>query len=87
MPVGPWSKGPGPLGLQPKSAVLANCAWSKLPTALQAFSWQAQVRLCTRYRPLRAKGKQAHQVVVAMARALRAFMWAMAKQVAGSPQA
>ena len=34
-----------------------------------------------------ATGKHAHQVVVAIARALRAFMWAIAKQVAGSPQA
>jgi transposase len=59
----------------------------KLPTAIQALSWQAQVRLCTRYRPLMATGKHAHQVVVAMARELRAFMWAIAKQVAGSPKA
>ena len=34
-----------------------------------------------------AKGKHAKQVVVAMARELRAFMWAMAKQVAGAPKA
>jgi transposase len=60
---------------------------AKLPTAIQAISWQAQVRLCTRYRQRMATGKQAHQVVVAMVRACSAFMWAMAKQVAGSPQA
>ena len=59
----------------------------KLPTAIQAISWQAQVRLCTRYRPLLAQGKNAHQGVVAMARAWSAFMWAMAQQVAGAPQA
>ena len=59
----------------------------KLPTAIQAISWKAQVRLCTRYRPLMATGKHAHQVVVAIARAWRAFMWAMAKQVAGAPKA
>jgi hypothetical protein len=34
-----------------------------------------------------AKGKHANQVVVAVARELRAFMWAIAKQVAGSPKA
>ena len=60
---------------------------AKLPTAIHALSWQAQVRLCTRSRQLMAQGKHAHQVVVAMARALRAFMWAMATQVAGSPKA
>ncbi len=59
----------------------------KLPTAIQAISWKAQVRLCTRYRQLMATGQHAPQVVVAMARDCSAFMWAMAKQVAGSPNA
>src|SRR5262249_10516154 len=59
----------------------------KLPTAIQAISWKAQVRLCKRYRQLMAKGKHANQVVVAIARELSAFMWAIAKQVAGSPKA
>jgi transposase len=59
----------------------------KLPTAIQAISWKAQVRLCTQYRQLMAKGKNANQVVVAIARELRAFMWAIAKQVAVRPQA
>ena len=54
----------------------------KLPPALQAISWKAQVRLCKRYRQLMAKGKNANQVVVAIARELSAFMWAIAKQVA-----
>jgi transposase len=40
----------------------------KLPTAIQAISWKAPVRLCTRSRQLMAKGKHAHQVVVAIAR-------------------
>jgi hypothetical protein len=35
---------------------------------IQAISWQAQVRLCTRYRQLMAKGKNANPVVVAIAR-------------------
>ena len=54
----------------------------KLPAAIQAISWKAQVRRCKRYRHLMATGKKAHQVVVAMARELRACMWAIAKQVA-----
>jgi transposase len=60
---------------------------AKLPTAIQAISWQAPVRLCKRYRPLMATGKHAHQVVVAMARALRACLWAMAKQIPVTPNA
>src|SRR5712691_3858233 len=59
----------------------------KLPQAIQAIRWQAQVRLCKRYRQLMAKGKQATQVVVAIARALSAFMWAMATQVTVPPKA
>jgi transposase len=51
------------------------------PKALQDISWKAQVRLCQRYRKLMARGKHANQVVVAIARALVAFMWALAKQV------
>jgi transposase len=42
---------------------------AKLPTAIQAISWKAQGRLCTRDRQLMAKGTHAHQVVGAMARA------------------
>jgi transposase len=58
-----------------------------LPTVIQAISWQVQVRLCTRYRHLMATGKQAPQVVVAMAREWSACMWAIAKQVPGPPKA
>jgi len=57
-----------------------------LPKAIQAISWKAQVRLCKRYRQLLAKGKNANQVVVAIARELSAFMWAIAKQVTVSPK-
>ena len=59
----------------------------KLPKVIQAISWKAQVRLCKRYRQLMAKGKNANQVVVAIARALSAFMWAMAQQVTVPPKA
>jgi len=55
------------------------------PKAIQDISWKAQVRLCTRYRRLMARGKQANQVVVASARELVGFMWAMANQVAVTP--
>ena len=53
----------------------------KVPKSIQDLSWKAQVRLCKRYRQLSARGKNAHQVVVAIARELRAFMWAIAQEV------
>jgi transposase len=54
---------------------------AKLPPALQAISWKAQGRLCKRYRQLRATGKNATQVVVAIAWEWSACRWAIAKQV------
>jgi transposase len=53
----------------------------QLPKPIQDISWKAQVRLCKRYRKLSARGKHANQVVVAIARELIAFMWAIAREV------
>ena len=53
----------------------------KLPKAIQDISWKAQVRLCTRFRQLTARGKHANQVVVAIAREMAAFVWAIAREV------
>jgi transposase len=53
----------------------------QLPKPIQDISWKAQVRLCKRYRQLMARGKHSIQVVVAIARELAGFLWAIAKQV------
>src|SRR5499433_3920898 len=53
----------------------------KVSKPIQAISWKAQIRLCKRYRQLSARGKNANQVVVAIARELSAFMWAIAQEV------
>lgn len=42
------------------------------------ISWRAQVRLCGRYRRLMARGKNKKKIIVAIARELCAFMWAIA---------
>ena len=57
----------------------------KVPKAIQDMSWKAQVRLCKRYRQLSARGKNPNQVVVAIARELSAFMWAIAQEVPLTP--
>ena len=57
----------------------------KLPKPIQDTSWKAQVRLCKRSRQLSARGKNPNQVVVAIARELIAFMWAIAQQVPITP--
>jgi transposase len=56
----------------------------KLPPEIQAIGWKAQVRLCRRYRQPTARGKHVNQVVVAIAREMAAFAWAIARLV---PQA
>jgi transposase len=53
----------------------------QLPKPLQDISWKAQVRLCQRNRHLMARGQPPNRVVVAIARELSAFMWAIAQQV------
>jgi transposase len=53
----------------------------KLPAEIQSIGWKAQVRLCKRYRQLTARGKHANQVVVAIAREMAAFAWAIARTV------
>jgi transposase len=57
----------------------------KPPPMLQAISWKAQVRLCTRSRQLAARGKPANVVPVAIARELAGFLWAMAQAIPVTP--
>lgn len=44
-------------------------------------SWKAQVRLCNRYRRMVARGKIKQKVVIAVARELLGFMWAIGVEV------
>jgi transposase len=52
-----------------------------VPAEVRAIAWKAQVRLCKRYRLLTARGKHVNQVVVAIAREMAAFAWAIARTV------
>lgn len=49
------------------------------PKAVRDIAWKAQVRLCGRYRLLRARGKEPNKVVIAVARELAGFVWAIAR--------
>jgi transposase len=46
-----------------------------IPKAIIDRSWDAQLRLCRRFRRLVAKGKSAHIAIIAVARELVAFVW------------
>lgn len=54
------------------------------PEALTALSWKAQERLHRRYRRLLGRGKNKGRVIVAVARELLGFVWALA-QAAAAP--
>jgi transposase len=52
-----------------------------LPKTARDIGWKAQVRLCGRYRRLNAAGKKRPVVIVAIAREMAAFLWAIGRQV------
>jgi transposase len=52
-----------------------------LPKGVRDIAWKAQVRLCARYRRMRAQGKDQRLVTAAIARELLGFIWAIAQQV------
>lgn len=52
-----------------------------LPKGVRDIAWKAQLRLCPRFRKLCARRLNKNKVVVAIARELAGFVWAMAKDV------
>ncbi|MFA0025702.1 IS110-like element ISVisp2 family transposase, partial [Vibrio sp. 10N.261.49.A5] len=52
-----------------------------LPKEIVDIAWQAQQRLCRRYQRLLQKGKHRNVVVVAIAREMIAYIWAIAREV------
>ena len=52
-----------------------------LPQEICKIAWQAQVRLCSRYKRLVLRGKNSNLVKTAIARELAGFMWAIAHAV------
>ncbi len=57
-----------------------------LPKVVRDIGWKAQVRLCTRYRRLRARGKTANVVNVAIAREMVGFIWSIACTIQSAPR-
>jgi transposase len=56
-----------------------------VPKAICDTAWNAQLRLCGRFRRLAARGVPRNKVVVAVARELSGFVWAIARQVKPAP--
>ncbi len=53
-----------------------------LPQPVRDISWKAQLRLCRRYRRMRAQGKDSRLITAAIARELLGFIWAIAQVTA-----
>jgi transposase len=51
------------------------------PQSIIDLAWKAQLRLCHRFRRLRAKGLHQNKVCAAIARELSGFIWDIARQV------
>jgi transposase len=54
---------------------------TKLSKGVCDTAWKAQLRLCARFRKLAASGIPRNKVIVAVARELSGFVWAIARQV------
>ena len=67
-----------------KTQVIQQRAERTSPT-VQAIAWEAQKRLCGRYRRLMATGKVKQQVTTAVARELAGFLWAIACEAMNKP--
>jgi transposase len=52
--------------------------------AVRDIAWRAQLRLCSRYRHLIARGMHQNKVCVAIARELTAFVWDIARHTSAS---
>jgi transposase len=57
---------------------------SGLPKPVRDIAWKAQLRLCARWRRLAARKVPANKIVVATARELSGFVWAIAREVQGT---
>lgn len=69
-----------------KTRAIESRAEKTSPT-VQAIAWEAQKRLCGRYRDLIAAGKLKQQVTTAVARELAGFLWAIVCEVMGKAHA
>ena len=54
---------------------------SGLSKSITDLAWAAQLRLCSRYRRLSARGLNRNKIIVAVARELAGFVWALGQQV------
>jgi len=57
-----------------------------IPYKVRSIAWKAQLRLTKRFKMMANNGKPRNVIVVAMAREIAAFMWAIAQEIPISPK-
>ncbi len=65
----------------PRTGPAKQYVHQRLPPAVRDIATKAQARLCARYRALSGKGKTLTVTVIALARELAGFVWAIGKEV------
>jgi hypothetical protein len=60
-------------------AAILQKRWDKVSPEVRDIAWKAQVRLCGRFRRLAARKMLRNKIVVAVARELVGFIWAIAQ--------
>jgi len=66
---------------QPRVGVALRKRQDRLPEEVKRIAWKAQMRLNHKFRRLVGRGKPANKAVVAVARELLGFVWAIAHEV------
>lgn len=67
--------------LSPRVSPKLQARLEGLPKAVREVAWKAQLRLCSRYRAMIARGKPWNVVTTAIAHEMVGFIWAIARQV------
>jgi len=66
--------------LRPAKSLHLLKRWKEVPLEIQDVAWKAQLRLSQRYRRMVARGKSVQHTIVAIARELTGFIWAIGQK-------
>jgi hypothetical protein len=72
-----WSKPPGTIGIVPRSVTRSASGREGQPARVLAIADRSQERLCARFRRMTARGISQPKTIVAMARELVGYLWAV----------
>ena len=78
-PAACWWSAPGAISIRPRVGRAKQPKVDAAPPAVREIAWKAQHRLYRRYRALIRKGKRKTVAIVAIARELAGFIWAVAR--------